>query len=436
MAGSISWTRARTQQTVFNRLWKWSWIALGWFPLSPLGLICLLAAIPVMRYLALGSQDLVLQSLCSGFLVVLALLVSLVCLRTLALLQQMRRAGQALPHGAEAERPYWLPSPVPLWSWFPFVQVHWRWLEPGSQVKVVRRDGFDQEEVVLARRGYYQRVVREYVVSDLLGLSRIRFQRVQQGEFRVIPGVGKLHQQPLLVRWSSGEDISDPRGNPDGDRVDLRQYSRGDSPRTILWKVFARTRRLMVRVPERALAPRPKVCAYLMTGPRDEAAAAVCRVLLEGDMLGPEWRFGCDGTSGQDHQKGPAIERLCRSADSRVPQPSQVSAYLRQAELDGYSQGLVVLPLDLAGQDVAVRDALRASRVPLQLCLAIDGQPAPAPQQGWKKWLVRPQVAEQVSEDLCKAAALWRGFPGQVVLVDRRNGSILGDLQVFARRSA
>ncbi len=421
---------------MLKRLLNWSWTAAGWVPLSPLGLICLVASIPVMRYLALGSQDLVLQSLCSGFLVVLALVMVLVSLRTLALLQQLHRGSEALPQGAEAERPYWLPTPAPLWSWFPFVQVNWRWLEPDAAVRLVRRDGFDQEEIVMARRGYYHHVVREFVVSDLLGLARLRFRRKQLGEFRVIPGVGKLNQQPLLVRWSSGEDISDPRGNPDGDRVDLRQYARGDSPRTILWKVFARTRRLMVRVPERALAPRPKVCAYLVTGPRDEAAAAVCRVLLEGDMLGPEWRFGCDGTDGQDHQKYAAMERLCRSADSRTPQPSQVSAYLRQAEQDGYSQGIVVLPLDLAGQEVAVRDALIASRVPLQLCLAIDGQPAPVAEVGWRRWLVRPPVAEKLGDDLRRAAGLWRGFPGPILLIDRRNGAMLGDLQVFARRSA
>lgn len=421
---------------MFKRLRIWFWKVLGWIPLSPLGLICLATAIPVMRYLALGSQDLVLQALCSGFLIVLSLVVALVSLRTLTLLWQLRRDRGGMPHGAEAERPYWLPTPVPLWSWFPFVQVNWRWSEPGAEVQVVRRDGADQEEVVIARRGYYQKVVREYVVTDLLGLSRIRFARTQKGEFQVIPGVGRLNQQPLLMRWSSGEDISDPRGNPDGDRVDLRQYSRGDSPRTILWKVFARTRRLMVRVPERALAPRPKVCAYLVTGPRDEAAAAVCRVLIEGDMLGPEWRFGCDGTGGQDHHKQPAMERLCRSAASRLPQPSQVSAYLRQAEQDGYSQGIVVLPLDLAGREVAVRDALMASRVPLQLCLAIDGQPAAQAQAGWKKWLVRPQAAQKLTEDLRAAAHLWRNFPGQVTLIDRRNGALLGDLQVFARRSA
>lgn len=411
------------------------WSVLGWIPLSGLGILCLLLVGPVMAYLALGSQDLVLLALCSGYLVLQAVLMIMVLLRSLALLWHLRKSRSRLPHGAEAERPYWLAPPAPMWRWFPFVQLHWTWLQPGADVRVVRRDGQDQEEIVMHRRGVYQSVTREFTVTDLLGLARIRFRRTQQGEFQVIPGVGRLHQQPLLVRWSSGDEVSDPRGDPAGDRVDMRQYTRGDSPRTILWKVYARTRRLMVRVPERALAPRPKVCAYLVTGPRDEAAAAVCRVLLEGDMLGPEWRFGCDGSPGQDHQKQPAMDRVCRSAGSRQPQPDQVLAYLQKAQQDGYSQGIVVLPLDLAGRDEAIRDALARSPVPVQLCLAIDGQPDSKPRR-WRNWLVRPEPAQHLTLQLRRAAQLWRSFPGQITLVDRRNGALLGDLQAFARRSA
>ena len=40
----------------------------------------------------------------------------------------------------------------------------------------------------------------------------------------------------------------------DGDRIELRRYVPGDSARFIHWKVFGRTRKLMVRVPERALS--------------------------------------------------------------------------------------------------------------------------------------------------------------------------------------
>ena len=408
---------------------------LGLIPLSGLGLLCLLVTGPALYYLALGSQDLVLLALCSGYLVLQMLFVTLVLARSLILFWHLRRGDNPLPHGAEAERPYWMPCPAPMWRWVPFVQVDWKWLEPAADVRRVRRQGQDHEEIVIHRRGVYSRVTREFVVSDLLGLARIRFRRTQVGEFQVIPALGRLQQQPLLVRWSSGDEISDPRGDPAGDRVDMRQYTRGDSPRTILWKVFARSRRLMVRVPERALAPRPKVCSYLVTSPHDEAAAAVCRVLLETDLLGPEWRFGCDGSPGQDHQKSAAMERICRSAASRQPQPDQVLSYLRKAQQDGYSQGIVVLPLDLSGRDVAVRDALIQSPVPVQLCLAIDGQPDTRP-PGWKKWWIRLRPAQHLSQQLQRAAQLWRGFPGRITLVDRRSGTVLGDLQAFARRSA
>jgi uncharacterized protein (DUF58 family) len=407
----------------------------GWIPLSGLGLLLLVLVGPSLVYLALGSQDLVLLALGSGYLVLQALFSLLVLLRGLILAWQLRSGRSRVPYGAEAERPYWGPPPAPLWRWFPFVQVHWSWLEPGADVRVVRRDGHDLEEVVMHRRGVYPSVTREFTVTDLLGLARIRLRCTQPGEFQVIPGTGQLHQQPLLVRWSNGDEVSDPRGDPTGDRVDMRQYTHGDSPRTILWKVYARTRRLMVRVPERALAPRPKVCAYLVTGPRDEAAAAVCRVLLEGQLLGPDWRFGCDGAPGQDHQKEAAMDRVCRSAASRQPQPDQVLAYLQKAQQDGYSQGIVVLPLDLAGHDEAVREALMLSPVPVQLCLAIDGQPD-SPASGWRRWLVRPRPAQQLTQQLRRAAQLWNRFPGQITLVDRRNGCVLGDLQAFARRTA
>lgn len=411
-----------------------SWV-LGWIPLSGLGFFCLLLVGPAMHYLALGSKDMVLLALGSGYLVLQALFSTLVWVRALVLTGQISRTQVPMPHGAEAERPYWLPPPARLWNWIPFVQVTWHWLEPGASVQLVRRQGKLQEEVTLQRRGVYQRILREFVVSDLLGLARVRFRRTALGEFQVIPAVGRLHQTPLLVRWSSGDEVSDPRGDPAGDRVDMRQYTKGDSPRTILWKVFARTRRLMVRVPERALAPRPKVCAYMVTGPRDEAAAAVCRVLLEADLLGPDWRFGCDGAPGHDHQKQPAMDRLCRSAESRKPQPDQMGTFLQKAQSDGYSQGIIVLPLDLAGLDQAVRDSLWRSPVPLQLCLAIDGQPDGRGSR-WRGWWRRPQPAEQLSLQLQRAAQLWRGFPGQIMLVDRRNGTLLGDLQAYLRRSA
>lgn len=408
-------------------------VASGWFPISGLGLLCLAMVGGALYFIALRQQDLVLLSLGCGYLVLHAALLVLVLLRTAALAAHLRTGPSASPHGAEAERAYHLPAPAPLWRWFPFVQVSWEWLEPQARVENSRNEGAEHETVTLARRGHYRRIVRRWTVTDSLGLNRIRFTRTQVGDFQVIPGTGRLSEQPLLVRWSSGDEVSDPRGDPNGDRVDMRQYSRGDSPRTILWKVFARTRRLMVRVPERAVAARPKVCAYMVTGPRDEAAAAVCRVMLEGQMLGPEWRFGSDGAAGQDHHKEAALERICRSAQSRRPQPQQLAEYLQNAQKDGYGQALVILPLDLAGEDVAVRDVVLRSGVPVNLCVAIDGD-GKTRRPGWHSWLFQPEDDQRLHEQLARAAALWQGFPGSISLVDRCNGALLGDLKSLTTR--
>jgi uncharacterized protein (DUF58 family) len=418
---------------VLRRVMRFFVVASGWFPLSGLGLLCLLMVGGALRWIALAQQDLVLLSLCCGYLVLHAALLLLVLLRTALLGWHLRTAPAARPHGAEAGRAYHLPAPAPLWRWFPFVQVSWEWLEPDARVETSRKDGREHETVILARRGHYGRIVRRWTVTDCLGLNRIRFSRTQSGEFQVIPGTGRLSEQPLLVRWSNGDEVSDPRGDPNGDRIDMRQYSRGDSPRTILWKVFARSRRLMVRVPERAVAARPKVCAYMVTGPRDEAAAAVCRVMLEGQMLGPEWRFGADGAAGNDHHKEAALERICRSAQSRRPQPQQLAEYLHKAQQDGYGQAVVVLPLDLAGDDVAVRDVLLRSGVPVNVCVAIDGD-GKLRRPGWHSWLLQPTENQGLQEQLARAARLWQGFGGSISLVDRRNGALLGDLKSLAPR--
>ena len=379
----------------------------------------------------MAHQDLVLLALGGGYLVVQGLLSLLVLLRSWLLLFQLRRARSPLPQGAEAERPYRLPAPVTVWRWFPFIQVEWQWVEPTGEV--VLKAG--QEEIVLARRGYYSRVVRRFRVSDVCGLARIHFDQVQSGEFQVLPSSGRLNQQPLMIRWSSGDEVSDPRGDPAGDRVDMRQYSRGDSPRTILWKVFARTRRLMVRVPERALSARPKVCGYLVTGPRDEAAAAVCRVMIESELLGPEWRFGSDGAPGHDQQRQAALDRICRSAQARQPQPDQLQEYLHQAQKDGYAQSVIVMPLELAGKAEELRQVLSRSPVPTHICLAIDGQPGKAKSSWWQRWF-EASADQSLQEQLRSASDFWKGFPGTITLVDRRSGSLIGDLQQFRRRKS
>ena len=73
----------------------------------------------------------------------------------------------------------------------------------------------------------------------------------------------------------------------------------GDSVKNIIWKVYARSRQLNVRLPEHSVFQSKKTLAFLLTSENDEAAAAVARVALQSGALGEDWAFGADGYENQ-----------------------------------------------------------------------------------------------------------------------------------------
>ena len=99
-----------------------------------------------------------------------------------------------------------------------------------------------------------------------------------------------------------------------GDRVELRRYVPGDSARFIHWKVFGRTRKLMVRVPERALSRARRTVAYLVAGAHDEAAAAAARAAIEEEALGTDWQFAADGSPEATSDRSEAIHKVMASS--------------------------------------------------------------------------------------------------------------------------
>ena len=130
----------------------------------------------------------------------------------------------------------------------------------------------------------------------MLGLARFGLYHEDPSALTVVPHAGGLSQMPLLISMSGGDEIPHPMGVADGDRVELRRYAPGDPARFIHWKAFSRTRKLMVRVPERALSRARRVVAYQVAGPDDEASAAAAKVAAESGSLGGEWIFGADGS--------------------------------------------------------------------------------------------------------------------------------------------
>jgi len=123
-----------------------------------------------------------------------------------------------------------------------------------------------------------------------------------------------MKQMRIIRSLASGEDHPDPTGAAEGDRADLRNYVSGDPIRYILWRVFAKSRQLVVRTPERALATARKAYAYLVAAPGDEPAAGAARVAIESGLLGSDWIFGADGVEEHADTRTRALEVLAQSA--------------------------------------------------------------------------------------------------------------------------
>ncbi|MEM6455397.1 MAG: DUF58 domain-containing protein, partial [Acidobacteriota bacterium] len=202
----------------------------------------------------------------------------------------------------------------------PLVQVRWRWLEPSGMASAITpRRGRLHETVTPSRRGLVTGVTRELAVQDVLGLFRVRWRQHDPATaVTVLPDPGRLRTIPTVQALRAAEGIAHPHGQPEGDRMDIRRYVPGDPPRHLLWKTYARTRQLNVRIPERSVEPSRKTIAYLLTGDADEPAAAAARVALEQRALGEDWRFGADGTPRPVTDLAAARAAIARSAGADV----------------------------------------------------------------------------------------------------------------------
>jgi hypothetical protein len=271
------------------------------------------------------------------------------------------------------------------------------------------------------------------MVKDALGLTSIAWRKQEIAEITIFPHCGALDQMILLEGLAGGEDLSDPRGDPYGDRVDMRQYAQGDSPRLILWKSYARTRKLLVRVPERAIIAKPRSCAYLVAGEADEAGAGLARVILERGYLGENWRFGADGSSAYAGNLGDALAILTRSGNAAPDVRPGFPEFLAQAEKDGYSACFLIVP-PLEGAWVEpVLAAIRMSRMRLHLYTAVDGAIGGLEDEPlWKRFVLRPRGTAACSlGDVARMASRFKGVTFPFLLADRKAGTICGEIRML-----
>jgi len=398
--------------------------------LTPLGVaVAIVAAVSLFGF-GFGKLDLVLLVLGYGGVGLLAIS-TLIVVFTAAGVAWRIRGTKPPPATARLEtgRPHPTGFALSALRWLPLVKVRWAWVAPPSaEVRPALENGLLAEWVTIRERGIFSSARRRVFVEDAFGLARVVVRHRQYRTLEVLPHVGGLRRLPVLTSLTGGDEIPHPMGIDDGDRTETRRYIAGDPARFIHWKAFSRTRKLMVRMPERSLSRARRTVAYLVAGLRDEAPAAAARAAIEEEALGTDWHFGADGSPEPTTDAAEAMHKVMTSARFSGPSGSGLRRFLAEVDRAGPA-ALVVFAPAWVGPWIAEVGALgrhRAGRV--RVVVAIDAVGREAPKSKWRRWLLSPVADAGVTRTELESVGRMLGkLRCEVVVVDRISGRVLGD---------
>jgi hypothetical protein len=322
---------------------------------------------------------------------------------------------------------------VPRLRWWLFVDVRLSWIEPhGVDVYELAEGGRLGEEVRLFDHGELRRVVRRVEVRDVFGLCSISLRRTADVEIDVLPHAGALRSLPLLRSLSGGDDVPHPMGIAQGDRLELRRYAPGDPARFIHWKAYARTHKLVVRMPERALSQAHRVAAFLVAAHGDGPSAGAARVALEEGAFGSDFCFGADGTPTPVTTVAASLVSIVRSSAARAEPAASLRAFVDAVEREGPASLVVFVPPELGSAVDRVGEVVRMRARPVRVVIGIDGILSGGPRSAWQRVAFQREPEARVSMPALRdVIAAYRRFGCDVVVLDRDSGRVLGEAHLL-----
>ncbi len=413
-----------------RRAWQLLRRASELFPFTPLGLgVALGSSLAFVTY-GIRKVDLVLFALAGIAAVIAALAFLATTITAIVLAIRLRgvreQPGLRLECGVPTKTEFSLSS---LW-YVPLVSVRWTWSEPRAQVEAPARQGRHHETATPQRRGTYSRVRRRIDVSDAFRLTKITLLYEEARSVHCLPSVGALAKMNVVRSLSNGDDYPNPTSAAEGDRSDLRRYSPGDPVRFILWRVFAKTRQIVIKVPERAQSVATKAVAYLVAGDGDEAAAGTARLALESGALGKDWVFGVDGST-IDAKSLDAAHGLIASSVSATPEQTGAGLASFMDRNARAGRVLVFVPAS-KGEWVsrvvgaAARRAAGSAAPNVEFLVCCDGIDRSTIPSWMRRLTVTPEESKGTEiVSLASSTEVLRALAGtraRVLLVDRRAG--------------
>lgn len=350
------------------------------FPLTLRGTAALVIAAGALSVYGYGSLDLVVFSLaiCALAIVVFCLFCSvgsgLFIVRRIH--QELRSAeAKVVPINAEAGFPNETGFVLPTINFFPLVRLSWSIVSPDyikTRVRISSRNEL-VEEIIPQKRCFTDTIVREFGVSDVLGFCNYSWRLNQYVSCRVLPRTNTVKPLPLLRSLTAEDGIPSPAGEPEGDRMEIRPYTPGDSVRNIMWKVYARNRQLNVRLAEKSVFQSKRTIAYLLSSEHDEAAAAAARVALEAGAMGEDWAFGADGSKQLCETLESALDAIAKSRAIGLPHSYGLDNFLAAAADKSTSHCIIFAAADTAPWLPQLKKTIGQFSNQFSLVLATDG---------------------------------------------------------------
>lgn len=378
---------------------------LGLFPLTIQGCITLLVAAAALSIYGYGNMDLVVFALAVCALAIL--IFCLFCTVSFGVVMQRRirreqesrlsnSAGMNENIEVEAGYPNETGFKLRSTSLLPLVRIDWKIVFPDHIETRTRLDDSGQllEEIIPARRCLTDKIVRQFTISDVLGFCRFSWRLQQDNRCLALPKVSSVKTLPLLRSLTAEDGIPNPSGQPEGDRMEIRPYAPGDSVKNIMWKVYARTRQLNVRLPEKSVFHSKRTVAYLLSSENDEAAAAVARVALQSAAFGEDWSFGADGTDSTCDDLATALQAVARSRAIDQKHSYGLDRFLERAAGHSMAHCIVFAAAEQADWLPELKNTIQRYGGQFSVVLATDGMDEANESALWQKLFMRDLPAK------------------------------------------
>jgi uncharacterized protein (DUF58 family) len=389
------------------------------FPLRA-GAIVLLAAAAALVFLwAPKEADFLLYPAGLVALLLVVVCAVLVVVGTLWLRGRLVRVPVSIPERLETTRATGTGFRFPTLSRWLVLDVTLTWVDPpGLEVSLEPVDGLWSEVVTAQERGRYTRLVRRFTVEDVFGLTGLSFELEWPVALAITPASAK-QGAALAAGRSQGETLANPAGRAEGDLVEMRQYAYGDSMRHVLWKVYARSRKLLVRMPERALSPGPVSVAFFVAGQEDEASAGAARLYVEAGLLGADLLFTADGSVVPARSARDAVEQLVDSASQKEKGGLALDLAAAQIDPGRLTSCLLFVPPVDGEWRARVVGFVRKYSLNASVIIGVDevGE-APPSASRIESWLFQPELALDTARPSLKklrAALEAEGLPVKVL---------------------